>query len=232
VCASRLESPPLESSEYGQIGAMQTVSALAPNTAYRYRLVAVNEHAESTVGQEGSFMTAQAPSPSATTAAAQDVTASSALLSGVVNPDGAEATYSFQVGIDNGADTAYGTVVSGATGAQADPIAESFALGGLQPGTSYAYRIVISSAYGTSIGQPARFTTAGLPGVLFAPSVLAQLPVPSVAFPSSIQQPKVKAKKAAPKKKAKKIKRKTKKARKSSVHSGRRHGKGAHGNRR
>ena len=60
---------------------------------------------------------------------------------------------------------------------------EELQLSGLQPGTSYAYRIKIESTYGTSYGEPVIFTTQGLPEVLPVPVTLAFLPVPSIAFP-------------------------------------------------
>jgi hypothetical protein len=188
-CPSRQETPPLESAAYGVVGATQTASALQPSTTYRYRLVAVNETLrvpltkETTLGQESSFTTAPAPKPAASTGPVSGVTATSATLSGVAEPDGAGATYAFQVGVYSGPGTVYTTVVQGPTG-PSGPVGESFTVADLQPGTTYAYRIVVSSAYGTAEGTPAIFTTAGLPALLSAPAPLAMQPVPAIAFPT------------------------------------------------
>jgi hypothetical protein len=192
-CTGVLETPALESSAFGVLGASQSVSALAPSTTYHYRLIAVNEFTEQTIGREGSFTTPPAPSPTATTGPAGGVTATTATLTGVVDPDGAGATYAFQVGVYNGAGTVYTTIVQGSTGSEVGPVPESFTLTGLQPGTTYAYRVTISSAYGVSEGTPVTFTTAGLPAVLFAPTVLAQLPVPNIAFPKAVTTTTTKA---------------------------------------
>lgn len=62
-------------------------------------------------------------------------------------------------------------------------------LTGLQPGTTYAYRIKVSSGYGTSFGEPVTFTTFGLPSVLSSPPLFAMLPVPPIAFPSDGSKP-------------------------------------------
>lgn len=60
----------------------------------------------------------------------------------------------------------------------------SLKLTGLQPGTTYAYRIEISSGYGTSYGVPVTFTTAGLPTALASPTPLGMLPIPPIKFPT------------------------------------------------
>jgi hypothetical protein len=75
-------------------------------------------------------------------------------------------------------------VFSGSVGSEPVSVGESFTLTGLQPGTTYAYRIAISSGYGASYGEPVTFTTLGLPSVLELPPLLAMLAVPSIAFPT------------------------------------------------
>jgi hypothetical protein len=179
----------LQSGAYGRIGATLEASGLQPATTYRYRLLATSENTGKTetheaVGPEGTFTTAPAALPQASTGPASVVTATSAVISGTVNPDGQAATYSFQLGVDNGAGTQYGVVFSGPAGAGSTPLAESLGLSGLQPGTTYAYRIAIRTGDGTLVeGEPATFTTAGLPAVLFAPTPLPMLAVPPYAFP-------------------------------------------------
>ncbi|HEV3320503.1 MAG TPA: hypothetical protein VG053_12370 [Solirubrobacteraceae bacterium] len=213
-CAQALESPALESSAYGAQGVTLSVAELAPASTYLVRLVAVNEHGEETDGPETSFQTPAAPSPTAITGAAGGVGATTATLTGVVNPDGADASYSFQVGIYNGASTVYGTIVTGLAGEGTQPQAQEFTLTGLQPGVTYAYRIALSSAYaagGRIYGEPVLFTTTGLPSVLLAPTPLAMLAIPNIAFPSGAAPVTPKqATKKSPAAKKKRTKRRTK----------------------
>jgi NHL repeat len=223
-CAN-IQSTAVESSAvFGQVGAVAEIVGLAPATTYTYRLVGVNEfeeagetHHETVIGPEGLFTTGLAPAPRAETGAYGAVMPTGAIISGAVDPDGLPATYSFELGVYNGAATQYGVVFSGSAGSGSVPLEETIPLAGLQPGTTYAYRIAISSGYIDSAshtiqGQPATFTTSGLPAVLVPPPLLTQLPIPHVAFPKAGSKPKKKKAKAAPKKRHKKKTGKGKKA--------------------
>ena len=190
-CVGLQETAALESSAYGDLGATQTTGELAPATTYRYRLLAVNEHGQATAGQEGSFTTPSAPHPTVVSGVVSGIGATSATLSGIVNPDGAGAIYTFQVGLYNGSSTVYSTVAAGATSAVAGPETEEFMVTGLQPGRTYAYEVTIKSSY-TQLGEavagaPVLFTTAGLPTVLFAPTTVTLLPVPNIVLPTMKQ---------------------------------------------
>jgi hypothetical protein len=57
-------------------------------------------------------------------------------------------------------------------------------LTGLQPGTTYASRIAITSGYGAAIGATNTFTTIPLALLLPPPPAVAQLPIPSIRFPT------------------------------------------------
>jgi hypothetical protein len=195
-CEGALRTKTVQSTAYGKIGATLEATGLQPATTYRYRLCAtdeagraLDEHGGGKI-EEGVFTSAAAPVPHATTAPASAITPTSAIVSGEVNPDGLPATYTFELGVYNSAGTQYGVVFSGPAGASTIPVAESLALTGLQPGTTYAYRIVVKSGYGTATGETVTFTTAGLPSALVLPSVLAQLAVPNIAFPTESQAPK------------------------------------------
>ena len=120
------------------------------------------------------------------TGTANTIGATFATISGTVNPDGQPASYRFELGVANGALTQYATVFSGSAGTGEVPVSRTLALSGLQPGTTYAYRIFIQSGYGEQYGQTATFTTTGLPDVLLAPTVLAQLPIPRIVFPAAV----------------------------------------------
>ena len=191
ACSEPRSAVDLSSGVYGVVGVTQEISGLTPSTVYAYRLVADNsfeiegrQEGGRTVGaDEGHLTTTALPVPSASTGGVGAVTATSAIVTGTVNPDGPAATYVFELGVYVGAGTQYGIVSSGPVGASLQPEEEQLALSGLQPGTTYAYRITIESGYGQSIGATATFTTAGLPSVLVVPPVLAQLPILNIAFP-------------------------------------------------
>ncbi|HEY3829467.1 MAG TPA: NHL repeat-containing protein [Solirubrobacteraceae bacterium] len=180
----------LESALYGEIGATGEARGLQPATTYRYRLLASDEQlvggkevGGAVAGPEGTFTTGPAPVPQAVTGAASAIGATAAAVSGTVDPDGQPAAYAFELGVYAGAATQYGVVFSGSAGASTTPVPESLALTGLQPGTAYAYRISVTSGYGTARGEAVTFTTAGLPAVLATSTSLAMLPIPSIAFP-------------------------------------------------
>jgi hypothetical protein len=183
-CSGVLETAPLESAAYGSLAVAQTVKELMPSTTYRYRLTAINEHEEAASGQEGSFTTAPLPSPIVSTEAASEVTATSATVNGVVEASGIEATYMFELGVYNGANTVYSTIASGPTSAESETVGESFTLAGLQPGTTYSYRLAVANAYGVVSGGPVQFTTLAPLAVLAPPVVPTLLTMPKISFPT------------------------------------------------
>jgi phosphodiesterase/alkaline phosphatase D-like protein len=221
-CATVQSTGDETSSVYGLTGASQEISGLAPQTTYSYRLVASNEFEEEgkaiggkATGTEGVFTTASAPAPSAETGGFGAVYQTSAIITGIVNPEGVPASYAFELGVYNGASTQYAVVSSGSAGSSAVPVEEALQLTGLQPGTTYAYRIAVSSGYidnesHTLQGATVTFGTGGSPSVLVLPPVLAQLPIPNIAFPKKASTPKKKKVKAAPKKRKKKTKKRKK----------------------
>jgi hypothetical protein len=184
-----------ESAQYGQIGAVTEIAGLRPATSYRYRLYAVNGKSENATGEtgqaqipEGTFTTAQPPAVTAQTGNVSAVTPISARIAGTVNPGGQASTYSFQMGIANGSNTQYGTVFTGPAGASTTPVEEALTLTGLQPATTYAYRIAIQfgdgvTAGSTAIGETRTFTTPGLPEALLE-SPPPMLPLPPHTFPT------------------------------------------------
>jgi hypothetical protein len=191
-CPLVATTPILESATYGTVPTTLEATGLQPGTAYHYRLSAESHNVASErrtsleVSQpedEGEFTTSPAPVPQAETGSASVIGTTSAMISGAVNPDGQPATYRFELGIYKGSSTQYGIVSTGSIGANSVPVAETLALSGLQAGVEYAYRIEIQSGYGTAYGATLVFSTVGLPSAIAVPGVLAQLPVPSTAFP-------------------------------------------------
>jgi hypothetical protein len=96
--------------------------------------------------------------PAPTTAGAQSVTSTSAVLTGSVNPDNQATTYHFEYGptITYGASTPD----QGPTPASKGKIAVSAAISGLTPGATYHYRLVATNASGTRAAGDKNFTTA------------------------------------------------------------------------
>jgi hypothetical protein len=193
-CATKTKV--VDFSTYGATGATFQLTGLQPATRYWYRPVAVNDKQETAEGERGgllamgSFTTAPASQPSAVTGPASLIGITSAVISGAVNPDGRAAVYSFEVGIDHGGETQYGTVLSSSTGSGFSTEQEQLLLSGLQPGTTYAYRIRLKSGEGTVVGAPLTFTTQGLPAVLTAPTPLPMLALPNIALPKPTATPK------------------------------------------
>jgi hypothetical protein len=110
-----------------------------------------------------------ATSPSVVTGGTSSRTQSSAVLKGTVNPNDSSSTYYFQWGLTNGyGDT--GPTRSAGAGTTAVAVKETAA--GLEPGTTYHYRLVATNQYGTSTGSDRTFTTAGHPppGVATGPA--------------------------------------------------------------
>jgi DNA-binding beta-propeller fold protein YncE len=185
----------LESSVYGRIAATLEAKGLEPSTGYRYQLFAESENDEGTEklsavpGAEGTFTTAPAPVPSVATDTASAVTATSATISGSVDPDGQPATYAFELGIYEGAATSFGIVYSGSAGTGGALTARTLGLSGLQPGTTYAYRISVKSGFTPGhealTGETMLFTTLGLPAVLGVATPPTMLAVPPASFPKT-----------------------------------------------
>lgn len=187
-CAGLVKSPSVESAAYGAIGTTVEVAGLLPQTLYHYRLHTKSLSGEAT-SSVGSFTTAPGPAVTATTGLASAVGTTTAVVSGEVNPDGQAATYTYELGRYNGAETQFGVVFSGSAGSGVAPLETSLPLSGLQPGTTYSYRIAIHAGDGSARGEAATgatltFTTAGLPAV-FTPAVPPQLEVPRVSFPAA-----------------------------------------------
>jgi phosphodiesterase/alkaline phosphatase D-like protein len=163
---------------------------LAPGTVYHYRLLASNASG-SVSGADETFTTAAATPPLVVTDGASGIGQNSATITASVNPQGLDTIYGFEVGTGEGygLPTGLGTVSAGE---------ESIALtlSGLQPGTTYHYRVLASNPDGIVYGADQTFTTAGLAVPLTVPSAPPLIATPKVTFPSvkTAAKPKAKAK--------------------------------------
>ncbi|MDB6028314.1 MAG: regulatory domain of in-like proprotein convertase, partial [Verrucomicrobiales bacterium] len=131
-----------------------TLTNLASNQTYNYQLTATNNRGSSSTANF-TFTTAPPP-PTTTTAPATSITTASAILNASVNPNGSDTTFYFQYGPD----TNYGSSTL-VTNMGAGVIAQSIsaAIGGLNPGTTYHFRVVASSSAGSGNGADASFST-------------------------------------------------------------------------
>ena len=103
---------------------------------------------------------AQAALPNVSTGQAHQVSYSSAVLTGSVNPNGANTSYYFQFGPTR----AYGgqSAIADAGGGT-HVVKVSLAIGGLQPLTVYHYRLVAVNGSGASLGKDQTLLTTKVP---------------------------------------------------------------------
>jgi hypothetical protein len=126
-----------------------SVSGLAANTVYHYRVVADNEYG-TTYGQDRTFTTAGPPTIAydpATGVMQEEVT-----INAKVDPDELTTSYRFEYGETS----SYGTEVpvgGGVIGSAAFPVPVSATLPNLKAGRTYHYRVVGENDAGTSYGE-------------------------------------------------------------------------------
>jgi phosphodiesterase/alkaline phosphatase D-like protein len=168
--------------EFGSVAIEQLLGGLKPDTSYHYRVVAVNQ-AGRAVGADATFTTGEPVPPEATTGGATNVSQNTATIAGTVDTEGQPSTYGFEIGTEAGR---YGSPVGlGSVGAGASEATVTLDLSGLQPGSTYHYRLTATSVDGTSYGADEAFTTAVFPSVLATPPApLAFVAVPAIAFPT------------------------------------------------
>jgi len=130
------------------------LSGLTPGTTYHYRLTGTARDGTAR-GLDATFTTPQAPSVGGGTATSGST---SATLKATVDPQGAATAYHFEYGTD----TSYGTsapVPDASAGSSASDQNVSVDVSGLQPSTTYHFRVVATNAGGTTDGVDHAFTT-------------------------------------------------------------------------
>jgi phosphodiesterase/alkaline phosphatase D-like protein len=163
------------------------LTGLYPNTTYHYRVIAQSTPG-TTYGYDTTFTT---PSliPSVTTNSYSSLTSNSADLNGTVNANNASTTVTFEYGTS----TSYGTTVNATpntvTGMTNTSV--SYSLSGLDPNTTYHYRVVGVNSAGTSYGSDISFTTPAV-----APTITT-VAATSIASSSAVLNGTVNANNAA-----------------------------------
>ena len=135
------------------------LTGLSPGTTYYYRLDAYNA-AGTTLGVTRTFVTSGAPV--VLNDAGTATSPSTAALTGSLNPDGLDTTYTF----DYGTTTAYGSstpVADAGSSNVATDVAAS--LSGLSPGVTYHFALVATNGSGTATSADKTFLTPSAPGV-------------------------------------------------------------------
>ncbi len=135
----------------------EAVSGLTPGTLYDYRIVARNSYGTS-YGADKVFLTPD--EPLAETTAPKAVGYDDATLNGTIDPHGTKTGYYFEYGTSQsyGEHTAEVTVGSGTSDVRAvqsvDYLAEN---------TTYHFRVVATTIYGTTYGADQTFSTGTAP---------------------------------------------------------------------
>lgn len=135
------------------------VTNLSASTTYHFRVVATSAGGTS-YGTDRTFTTPP-DAPSVLTEPASSVTQTSATLNALIDPNGAEVS---ACTLEYGATESYGAAepCSPSPGSGATPVAVSAGIGGLSPNATYHFRVVATSAGGTSYGSDRTLTTPPL----------------------------------------------------------------------
>lgn len=160
---TRPEAPVPVGTGTTDVAVSRTLSDLMPNNFYLYRVIVKRAYNADVATDYDFFQTLTvAPTVSRTGATGLE---RSAELRATVNPESIETTYQFEYGSSD----AYGSVFPAAPVSVGDgraDVAVARTIGGLQPGTTYHFRVIATNDAGTTAGPDQTFTTAvpGVPG--------------------------------------------------------------------
>lgn len=130
------------------------IAGLTPSQTYHFRLVATSQ-AGTTLGPDMTL--ALTAPPSVSTGTATSLTATSARLNGVVDPNGQATSWEFEYGTT----TSYGsTTAAGSAGSGTQPLSVSATVSGLSLNTVYHFRLVATNGSGTTAGADASLGSA------------------------------------------------------------------------
>ena len=135
-------------------------SGLLPGTDYEVLLVAENAGGQTLGGPEA--FTTSTEAPVAITLAAVQVTATSAVLRGRINPNNQSTHYYFEYGAGQEYSSSVPAAQDGTAGQGNGFITVLQTVSGLQAGASHHYRVVAVNSTGTRLGEDQSFDTAEL----------------------------------------------------------------------
>lgn len=190
-------STPAQSIGAGEadVGVSTAIEGLEPNRTYTYKVVAANPRGV-TDGPERTFTSASLPAAQAETGEASAISPTGATVAGSVNPAGTAASARFEYGTS----TTYGSETEAQDiGSGTEVVNVAAALDGLQPDSTYHYRLVATNGAGTTQGEDRTFTTGSVqqppvptpdPGPSAPPaSQLPSLPAGTSPAPPPAPQP-------------------------------------------
>jgi DNA-binding beta-propeller fold protein YncE len=145
-----------------------SLSGLQPLVTYHYRLVAEGSNGWPSYGEDRTF-TVSGPPPSVEGARAIDIRPTSASLDAEVNPRMSSTIFHFQYGTTAG----YGSATAPGEPLPGDATNHTVSSGiaGLEPETTYHFRVVAISFNGTTAGPDQTFVTAAAANVAAPPAV-------------------------------------------------------------
>ncbi len=153
----------------GEVTIEDDLTGLIPNFSYLVRVSADRTAADNALTGNTSAATpldTPAIPPGTETNDANDVSETAAVLNGTINPFGLPTTYHFEYGTT----TAYGSRapvgIEGVAGTERVDKRFSRTISGLEPGTTYHYRLVAQNSAGVNKGADHTFTTAAAGAVL------------------------------------------------------------------
>jgi phosphodiesterase/alkaline phosphatase D-like protein len=151
------DQSPLTTNLYLPWPVSHTITGLANNTTYHYRVKATNAGGTTTGADMTFTIGTVGTTPTAATAAATSIGTTDATLNGTVNAGDSQTTVTFEYGLTTGYGltvTADQSPVSGTTNT-----AVSTGIHELLPNTTYHYRVKAQNANGTATGADMAFTT-------------------------------------------------------------------------
>jgi hypothetical protein len=134
----------------------QSVAGLSPNTLYQVRLLATTG-TPATSSATG-FTTAATP-PTVSNTVASPVTATTAKLTGYVNPNNSPTSYYYEWGLTASYGNQAPANFTPFIGAGGQPLFVPVSISGLTPATTYHFRLVATSPAGTTSGPDEEFAT-------------------------------------------------------------------------
>jgi hypothetical protein len=156
---SSAPAPDAQAGTGGFQNVSRTLTGLQPETTYHFALVVSNFGGGVSVGPDETFTTRPLVAAQATTGGVEAVGQNAATLTGAVDPEGLDTTYYFQYGTSPAYGASWPSVPAHAGGGDGGA-AVAVGLEGLQPETTYHYRLVASNEDGTTYGADQTFTTA------------------------------------------------------------------------
>jgi hypothetical protein len=137
------------------------LTGLTPGVTYHFRVVAESHGGETPSGAQ-TFATLPATPPQITPQPATNVSQTNAFLAAKVNPKGGTVSACH---FEYGTSTAYGSQVpcSSLPGEVSTDVALTRGVTGLTAGTTYHFRLVVTSNAGTTKGTDGQFTTTAEP---------------------------------------------------------------------